>query len=109
MDMENPDSPNSISSDQLTVDMLSPRTKRRRQDDDRRDLVQTPEVKNNNNDVGFVLMDEEPHENGDDDTDVCYSWSYILINIMFVVRKFIIINTNLLLIRKVNTSTLNIS
>lgn len=78
--MDNPDSPNSISSDQLTVDLLSPRTanKRRRPQndivvDDRRDLVHTPDVnnKNNNNDVGFVLMDDEHQENGDDETDVC--------------------------------------
>lgn len=70
----NPDSPDSLSGDQLTVDLLSPRSKRRRMlnDVDRRDG--TPELtKNNNNDVGFVLMDEEHQENGtaaEDDDEV---------------------------------------
>lgn len=73
----NPDSPDSLASDQLTVDLLSPRAKRRRIvindiDVDRRDG--TPDLnKNNNNDVGFVLMDNESHENGttEDDDEVC--------------------------------------
>lgn len=67
----NPDSPDSLASDQLTVDLLSPRAKRRRPDVDHRDG--TPDVsKNNNNDVAFVLMEGDPHENGaDDDDEVC--------------------------------------
>lgn len=83
----NPDSPDSISSDQLTVDLLTPRSKRRRMviinETETCDL--TPELnKNNNNnnnnnsntnnnDVGFVLMEEEHQENGDnnDDDEVC--------------------------------------
>lgn len=78
--MDNPDSPNSIGSDQLTVDLLSPRSKRRRvvqnDVDDRRDLVATPDVssKNNNNDVSFVLMEDENQENGDDDGEVRILW-----------------------------------
>ena len=70
--MENPDSPDSISSDQLTVDLLTPRTKRRRllQSDvdiveDRREISDgTPDLAskaatNNNNDVEFVLIVEK--------------------------------------------------
>ncbi|KAL3286340.1 hypothetical protein HHI36_000848, partial [Cryptolaemus montrouzieri] len=66
--MDNPDSPDSLGSDQLTVDLLSPRSKRRTVIDEineRRDG--TPDVggKNtNNNDVGFVLMEDESPENG---------------------------------------------
>ncbi|KAK9869253.1 hypothetical protein WA026_003003 [Henosepilachna vigintioctopunctata] len=67
--MDNPDSPDSMGSDQLTVDLLSPRTKRRsvviNDMNERRDG--TPDVggKNtNNNDVGFVLMDDASPENG---------------------------------------------
>lgn len=75
--MDNPDSPDSLSGDQLTVDLLSPRSKRRRlvmndlsDVDNRRDQT-TPDVntKSNNNDVGFVLMDEEHQENGADEDD----------------------------------------
>lgn len=78
--MENhPDSPDSLSGDQLTVDLLSPRTKRRRlvindlNDVDRREQS-TPDVNkssssNNNNDVGFVLMDDEHQENGTEEED----------------------------------------
>lgn len=87
----NPDSPDSISSDQLTVDLLSPRTKRRRLHNsselgERRnsgaDLDSSqPDLKpNNNNDVGFVLMDDDQpqQENGDDDEDVrCHSLKVI--------------------------------
>lgn len=77
METNNPDSPDSLASDQLTVDLLSPRanSKRRRVvisdiDVERRDG--TPDIKNNNNDVGFVLMDNEHHENGtEDDNEVC--------------------------------------
>lgn len=82
----NPDSPDSISSDQLTVDLLTPRSKRRRvliindpneivNDVERRDEHGTPDINNkntNNNDVGFVLMDEEQNpENGEEDDEVC--------------------------------------
>lgn len=68
----NPDSPDSLASDQLTVDLLSPRAKRRRVindiDVDRRDG--TPDLaKNNNNDVGFVLMENDHHENGTEDDE----------------------------------------
>lgn len=79
----NPDSPDSLSGDQLTVDLLSPRSKRRRlvindlNDVDRREQS-TPDVNNkssssnNNNDVGFVLMDDEHQENGTEEEDeVC--------------------------------------
>ncbi|KAH0815891.1 hypothetical protein GEV33_006900 [Tenebrio molitor] len=68
----NADSPDSLASDQLTVELMSPRAKRRRIvindiDVDRRDG--TPDLtKNNNNDVGFVLMDDH-HENGTEDDD----------------------------------------
>ncbi|KRT84471.1 hypothetical protein AMK59_1347 [Oryctes borbonicus] len=83
----NPDSPDSISSDQLTVDLLTPRSKRRRMvvinDIDRCDVQETADLaKNtngnnnnnnnsntNNNDVGFVLIEEEHQENGDNDED----------------------------------------
>ena len=69
--MDNPDSPDSLASDQLTVDLLSPRSKRRRAHDADADGRRTPDLaKNNNNDVGFVLMDGEHHENGDDDDEV---------------------------------------
>lgn len=65
-----PDSPDSLSGDHLTGDLLNgSRGKRRRalmNDVSRR----TPDVKDNNNDVDFVLMEEENHqENGDD--EVC--------------------------------------
>lgn len=78
----NPDSPDSLSGDQLTVDLLSPRSKRRKlvindlNDVDRRDQS-TPDVNNksnnsNNNDVGFVLMDDDHQENGTEEEDeVC--------------------------------------
>lgn len=68
----NPDSPDSISGDQLAVDLLSPRSKRRRlviselRDVERREQA-TPDINGkstNNNDVGFVLMDEDHPENG---------------------------------------------
>ncbi|KAI4467649.1 transcription factor ap-2 [Holotrichia oblita] len=84
----NPDSPDSISSDQLTVDLLSPRSKRRRMvvinDVDTCEIEETADLgKNgnannnnnnnnsstNNNDVGFVLMEEEHQENGENDDD----------------------------------------
>lgn len=83
----NPDSPDSISSDQLAVDLLTPRSKRRRMvviNNDRCELQTSPDLgKNanannnnnnnnnstNNNDVGFVLMEEEHQENGDNDDD----------------------------------------
>ncbi|GJQ76274.1 AP-2 [Trypoxylus dichotomus] len=85
----NPDSPDSISSDQLTVDLLTPRSKRRRMvvinDIDRCNIQETADLaKNtngnsnnnnnnnsstNNNDVGFVLIEEEHQENGDNDDD----------------------------------------
>ncbi|XP_050510481.1 transcription factor AP-2-epsilon isoform X2 [Diabrotica virgifera virgifera] len=65
-----PDSPDSLASDQLTVDLLNSRRKRNRiivNDVGRR----SPDlnVKNNNNDVDFVLMEEhaDHHENGDDE------------------------------------------
>lgn len=75
----NPDSPDSLASDQLTVDLLSPRAKRRRIiindiNVDRRDDDGTPDInnKNNNNDVSFVLMDDDHHENGTEEEDeVC--------------------------------------
>ncbi|ERL90904.1 hypothetical protein D910_08249 [Dendroctonus ponderosae] len=71
--MENPDSPDSLASDQLTVDLLRPASRRRRlvivSEDERRDARQTPDAPNNNNDVGFVLMDEEPGENGTEEDD----------------------------------------
>ncbi|KAK9730241.1 hypothetical protein QE152_g15361 [Popillia japonica] len=93
----NPDSPDSISSDQLTVDLLSPRSKRRRMvvinNVDTCEMEETADIgKNgnannnnnnnnsstNNNDVGFVLMEEEHQENGEnDDDDVC------IINIIY--------------------------
>ncbi|XP_066143358.1 transcription factor AP-2-epsilon isoform X1 [Euwallacea fornicatus] len=69
----NPDSSDSLASDQLTVDLLSP--KRRRlviinEPDENHEDGTTPDVtKNNNNDVGFVLMEDEPQENGNDDED----------------------------------------
>ncbi|CAH0551105.1 unnamed protein product [Brassicogethes aeneus] len=66
-----PDSPDSLASDQLTVDLLNSnnRSKRRRIvvsdiDIDRRDGTPEISTKNNNNDVGFVLMEDENHENG---------------------------------------------
>ena len=68
----NPDSPDSISSDQLTVDLLSPRAKRRRilqTDDIVIDDVDGKNANNNNNSVGFVLMEEEHQENGDIDEE----------------------------------------
>lgn len=72
--MDNPDSPDSISSDQLTVDLLSPRGKRRHLNneiEERRDLESSQDpIKNSNNDVGFVLMDEDRQENGDNDEEV---------------------------------------
>lgn len=83
----NPDSPDSLSGggDQLTVDLLSPRTKRRRMvindlnDVDNRRDQSTPDINNkstnnNNNDVGFVLMDDGDHQeqNGTEEEDeVC--------------------------------------
>lgn len=85
----NPDSPDSISSDQLTVDLLSPRSKRRGMVVNNVDRCEIQEPANlgknangnnnnnnnnstNNNDVEFVLMEEEHQENGDnDDDDVC--------------------------------------
>lgn len=78
----NPDSPDSISGDQLAVDLLSPRGKRRRlvisdiRDVERRDQA-TPDINGkstNNNDVGFVLMDEDHQENGantEEEDEVC--------------------------------------
>lgn len=69
--MDNPDSPDSLGSDQLTVDLLSPSRAKRRNlgmgEVDRRDG--TPDNKNNNNDVGFVLMDDEANENGTEEDD----------------------------------------
>ncbi|KAK4885716.1 hypothetical protein RN001_001987 [Aquatica leii] len=80
----NPDSPDSMSNDQLTVDLLSPRVKRRRlvindvndliiNEVERRDGHATPDNNNkttNNNDVGFVLMEEDQnHENGEEDDE----------------------------------------
>ncbi|KAF5304782.1 hypothetical protein FQA39_LY09559 [Lamprigera yunnana] len=80
----NPDSSDSMSSDQLTVDLLSPRVKRRRlvindpndivvHEVERRDGHGTPDINNkttNNNDVGFVLMDEDQNpENGEEDDE----------------------------------------
>ncbi|CAH1126441.1 unnamed protein product [Ceutorhynchus assimilis] len=73
--MDNPDSPDSLASDQLTVDLLSPRSKRRRiiiinDNDENPEESHTPDVtKNNNNDVGFVLMEDEGQENGTEDDD----------------------------------------
>lgn len=76
--MDNPDSPDSLASDQLTVDLLSPASKRRRlvivndnNDTDNNDEGRTPDIvtKNNNNDVGFVLMEDDVQENGQDDDD----------------------------------------
>lgn len=73
--MDNPDSPDSLGSDQLTVDLLSPAPKRRAACDMRNRRDGTPDVlgKNtNNNDVGFVLMEDESPENGTEEEDeVC--------------------------------------
>lgn len=78
----NPDSPDSISSDQLTVDLLTPRSKRRIImsdandiiNDDRRDHTNSSDINKNgnNNDVSFVLMnDDQNTENGEEDDEVC--------------------------------------
>ncbi|XP_057656737.1 transcription factor AP-2-epsilon isoform X2 [Diorhabda carinulata] len=62
-----PDSPDSLASDQLTVDLLNSRRKRNRiaVNEARR----SPDItsKNNNNDVDFVLMDGDHQENGDEE------------------------------------------
>lgn len=74
----NPDSPDSLSEDQLTVDLLSPREKRRRlviNDLYERNNQSTPDLNSknaNNNDVGCVLMEDEHQENGtEEDDEVC--------------------------------------
>lgn len=69
--MDNPDSSDSLGSDQLSVDLLSPRSKRSRTgvNCDRRDG--TPDGKNtNNNDVGFVMIEESPENGTEEDDDV---------------------------------------
>lgn len=69
-----PDSPDSLPSDQLTVDLLSSRAKRRRIliNDVRRGGTTDINNKNNNNDVDFVLMDDEHHENGEDEVRIYF-------------------------------------
>lgn len=75
---ECPSSPDSLSSDQLTVDILSRAPKRRREalSPERRDAL-TPDLANNkptanNNDVAFVLaMDDDPSGQQEEDDDVC--------------------------------------
>lgn len=69
-----PDSPDSLPGDQLTVDLLSSRSKRRRIliNDVRRGPATDITNKNNNNDVDFVLMDDERHENGEDEVRIYF-------------------------------------
>lgn len=64
-----PDSPDSLSGDQLTADLLHSREKRRKFliNDVVRRSPDINSIKNNNNDVDFVMMEEEHQENGDDE------------------------------------------
>lgn len=64
-----PDSPDSLSGDQLTADLLNSRGKRRKIliNDVVRRSPDINSIKNNNNDVDFVMMEEEHQENGDDE------------------------------------------
>lgn len=64
-----PDSPDSLPGDQLTADLLNSRGKRRKiliNDVVRR----SPDIKNNNNDVEFVIMEDEHQENGEDEVRI---------------------------------------
>lgn len=79
----NPDSPDSLSEDQLTVDLLSPREKRRLVINElyERNNQSTPDLNSkntNNNDVGCVLMEDEHQENGTEEDDevriLIYRW-----------------------------------
>ncbi|CAG9860332.1 unnamed protein product [Phyllotreta striolata] len=65
-----PDSPDSSAGDQLTVDLLNARRKRSRAVAGDLARRSPPDLKINNNDVEFVLMDEQGdqrQENGDDE------------------------------------------
>lgn len=64
-----PDSPDSLPGDQLTVDLLNSRAKRRKIliEDVVRRSPDVNNIKNNNNDVDFVIMEDEHRENGDDE------------------------------------------
>lgn len=64
-----PDSPDSLSGDQLTADLLNSRGKRRKIliNDVVRRSPDINNIKNNNNDVDFVIMDDEHRENGDEE------------------------------------------
>lgn len=67
-----PDSPDSLSGDQLTADLLNSRGKRRKIliNDVVRRSPDINNIKNNNNDVDFVIMEEEHQENGDDEVRI---------------------------------------
>lgn len=88
---ECPSSPDSMASDQLTVDILSRVPKRRRVEltPERRDAM-TPDLGGkggsagtaNNNDVAFVLtMDDQPSGQQEDEEDVCIFFPTILTKI----------------------------
>ncbi|KAG5886801.1 hypothetical protein JTB14_031444 [Gonioctena quinquepunctata] len=65
-----PDSPDSLASDQLTVDLLNSQRRKRSRILINDIVRRSPDInnKNNNNDVDFVLMEEqEHHENGEDE------------------------------------------
>lgn len=67
-----PDSPDSLSGDQLTTDLLNSRGKRRKIliNDVVRRSPDINSIKNNNNDVDFVIMEDEHQENGDDEVRI---------------------------------------
>lgn len=67
-----PDSPDSLSGDQLTTDLLNSRGKRRKIliNDVVRRSPDINTIKNNNNDVDFVIMEDEHQENGDDEVRI---------------------------------------
>lgn len=67
-----PDSPDSLPGDQLTVDLLNSRAKRRKIliEDVVRRSPDVNNIKNNNNDVDFVIMEDEHRENGDDEVRI---------------------------------------
>lgn len=67
-----PDSPDSLSGDQLTADLLNSRGKRRKIliNDVVRRSPDINNIKNNNNDVDFVIMEDEHQENGEDEVRI---------------------------------------